>query len=143
MRNAISTNGKPTVLVAEKLGAGGVEMLKQVADVQTKLSMSKEDLLEAVKHADALVIRSATKASAAFAGAGGRAGGGVGSWAPSRLGPGPAGHILVCGPPRLHGQGSACIHTRAWPPAALGFGVMALIPAFQSASPDAGDARGV
>lgn len=61
VRAAISPNGRPTVLVAEKLGAGGVEMLKEVADVKTALNMSKEELLETVSQADAIVIRSATK----------------------------------------------------------------------------------
>lgn len=62
VRTAVAPNGRPTVLVAEKLGAGGVEMLKDVADVKTALNMSKEELLDVISQADALVIRSATKA---------------------------------------------------------------------------------
>ncbi|KAL6771313.1 PGDH1 [Auxenochlorella protothecoides x Auxenochlorella symbiontica] len=61
VRASLSTNGKPTVLVAEKLGAGGVEMLKEVADVRTVLNMTKEQLLENISTVDAIVIRSATK----------------------------------------------------------------------------------
>lgn len=63
VRASLSTNGKPTVLVAEKLGAGGVEMLKEVADVRTVLNMTKEQLLENISTVDAIVIRSATKVS--------------------------------------------------------------------------------
>jgi D-3-phosphoglycerate dehydrogenase / 2-oxoglutarate reductase len=52
---------RPVILVAEKLGAGGVEMLKQVGDVDCSYNLSKEDLLEKIKGVDAIVIRSATR----------------------------------------------------------------------------------
>lgn len=52
---------KPTVLVAEKLGVAGLEMLQQVANVDCSYNMTPEDLYAKVAHSDALIVRSATK----------------------------------------------------------------------------------
>jgi D-3-phosphoglycerate dehydrogenase len=54
---------KPTILVAEKLGEGGVEMLKQVGTVDCSYDLTKDELLAKISLVDAIVIRSATKAS--------------------------------------------------------------------------------
>ncbi|PSC74816.1 D-3-phosphoglycerate dehydrogenase family [Micractinium conductrix] len=56
-----SEAAKPTILVAEKLGAGGVDMLKEVGTVDCSYDLSKEDLLAKISLVDAIVIRSATK----------------------------------------------------------------------------------
>lgn len=53
--------GKPTILVAEKLGAGGVDLLKTVGNVDCSYNLSKEELLAKISLVDAIVIRSATK----------------------------------------------------------------------------------
>jgi D-3-phosphoglycerate dehydrogenase len=52
---------KPTILVAEKLGEGGVEMLREVGTVDCSYDMSKDELLAKISLVDAIVIRSATK----------------------------------------------------------------------------------
>ena len=44
-----ASEGTPTILVAEKLGAGGVEMLKQAGNVDCSYSMTKEDLLAKIR----------------------------------------------------------------------------------------------
>jgi len=54
-------DSKPTILVAEKLGADGVDMLKQQGTVDCSYDMTKEELLAKISLCDALVIRSATK----------------------------------------------------------------------------------
>lgn len=64
---AVAADGKPTILVAEKLGAGGVEMLKEVGEVDVSLNMTKEELIAKISLVDALVIRSATKVRPAAA----------------------------------------------------------------------------
>lgn len=56
-----SDAAKPTILVAEKLGAGGVDMLKEVGTVDCSYDMTKEELLAKISLVDAIVIRSATK----------------------------------------------------------------------------------
>eukprot|EP00878_Enallax_costatus_P000452 GHUV01000543.1.p1 GENE.GHUV01000543.1~~GHUV01000543.1.p1 ORF type:complete len:584 (+),score=238.81 GHUV01000543.1:209-1960(+) len=52
---------KPTVLVAEKLGGAGVEMLQQVANVDCSYNMTPEELYAKIAQSDALIVRSATK----------------------------------------------------------------------------------
>lgn len=52
---------KPTVLVAEKLGGAGLEMLEKVANVDCAYSMTPEELYAKVAQSDALIVRSATK----------------------------------------------------------------------------------
>ena len=51
----------PTILVAEKLGAGGIELLKTAGNVDCSYGLSKDELLEKIKEVDAIVIRSGTK----------------------------------------------------------------------------------
>jgi hypothetical protein len=53
-----------TVLVAEKLGAAGIDMLKAYGTVVEAFDMSQADLCAKVSLCDALIVRSATKARA-------------------------------------------------------------------------------
>ncbi|KAF5842120.1 D-isomer specific 2-hydroxyacid dehydrogenase [Dunaliella salina] len=52
---------KPTVLVSEKLGAAGIDMLKKTANVDASYGLSPEELKAKVALSDALIVRSATK----------------------------------------------------------------------------------
>lgn len=52
---------KPTVLVAEKLGAAGLELLEKVAIVDCSYNLSQEDLCAKISQCDALIVRSGTK----------------------------------------------------------------------------------
>ncbi|KAJ1700280.1 hypothetical protein LUZ63_000059 [Rhynchospora breviuscula] len=52
---------KPTVLVAEKLGAAGLELLKEFANVDCAYNMTPEDLCAKIALSDALIVRSGTK----------------------------------------------------------------------------------
>lgn len=52
---------KPTVLVAEKLGGAGLEMLEKVANVDCAYNMTPEELYAKIAQSDALIVRSATK----------------------------------------------------------------------------------
>jgi hypothetical protein len=52
---------KPTVLVAEKLGAAGIDLLEKVAVVDCSYNLSNEDLCAKISLCDALIVRSATK----------------------------------------------------------------------------------
>ncbi|PNH08967.1 D-3-phosphoglycerate dehydrogenase, chloroplastic [Tetrabaena socialis] len=60
-----SGKSKPTVLVAEKLGEAGIEMLRQTCNVETAYTMKPEDLCAKVSLVDALIVRSATKVTRA------------------------------------------------------------------------------
>ncbi|KAL6317311.1 hypothetical protein AAG906_030064 [Vitis piasezkii] len=52
---------KPTVLVAEKLGEAGLELLKGFANVDCSYNMSPEELCTKISLCDALIVRSGTK----------------------------------------------------------------------------------
>ena len=52
---------KPTVLVAEKLGAAGIDLLEKVAVVDCSYNLSNEDLCAKISQCDALIVRSGTK----------------------------------------------------------------------------------
>ncbi|THU72334.1 hypothetical protein C4D60_Mb04t11000 [Musa balbisiana] len=54
-------NSKPRVLVAEKLGRGGLDLLKGFADVDCAYNLSPEELRAKIALCDALVVRSGTK----------------------------------------------------------------------------------
>ncbi|MBE0416362.1 MAG: phosphoglycerate dehydrogenase [Coriobacteriia bacterium] len=51
------------VLVAEKIADSGVEMLKEHFDVKVKVGLSPEELVAEIPAYDALIVRSATKAT--------------------------------------------------------------------------------
>jgi len=71
------------VLVAEKIGASGVELLGKEFEVDVITGLTPEELIEAIPAYDALIVRSATKATRAVIEAGvnlkiiGRAGVGI------------------------------------------------------------------
>lgn len=58
---ATSVAGKPTVLVAEKLGEGGLNLLKEYANVDCSYNMTPEELCAKISLCDALIVRSGTK----------------------------------------------------------------------------------
>lgn len=74
---------RPRVLVADQLAEGGLERLREVAEVDVRTKQPEEALIEAVADADALVVRSETTVTARVLEAGqrlrvvGRAGVGV------------------------------------------------------------------
>ncbi|KAL5200762.1 hypothetical protein ABZP36_021965 [Zizania latifolia] len=53
--------GRPTVLVTEKLGAAGLELLRKFANVDCAYELTAEELRAKVSLVDALVVRSATR----------------------------------------------------------------------------------
>nr|XP_043623729.1 D-3-phosphoglycerate dehydrogenase 1, chloroplastic [Erigeron canadensis] len=68
-----SINSKPTVLVAEKLGAAGLDLLKDFANVDCSYNLSPEELCTKISLCDALIVRSGTKVSReVFESSGGR-----------------------------------------------------------------------
>ncbi|CAL1410201.1 unnamed protein product [Linum trigynum] len=66
-------DAKPTVLVAEKLGAAGLDLLKEFANVDCSYNLSPEELNTKISLCDALIVRSGTKVSReVFESSGGR-----------------------------------------------------------------------
>lgn len=53
--------GKPTVLVAEKLGEAGLDLLRKFANVDTSYNLTPEELAAKISLVDALIVRSGTK----------------------------------------------------------------------------------
>jgi D-3-phosphoglycerate dehydrogenase / 2-oxoglutarate reductase len=74
---------RPRILVTEKIADGGIDVLRSVGDVDVELQWSADELTERIAPYDALVVRSATKVTAALIAAAprlsvvGRAGTGV------------------------------------------------------------------
>ncbi|KAI3815230.1 hypothetical protein L1987_14891 [Smallanthus sonchifolius] len=69
----VSMDAKPTVLVAEKLGEAGLELLKDFANVDCSYNLSPEELCTKISLCDALIVRSGTKVSReVFESSGGR-----------------------------------------------------------------------
>ncbi|KAJ3677283.1 hypothetical protein LUZ60_003007 [Juncus effusus] len=58
---AVRAQAKPTVLVAEKLGAAGLELLKEFANVDCSYNLTQEELCAKIALCDALIVRSGTK----------------------------------------------------------------------------------
>ncbi|XAR72932.1 Phosphoglycerate dehydrogenase [Bertholletia excelsa] len=58
---AATMDGKPTVLVAEKLGKAGIKLLEEVANVDCSYNLSPEELCSKISQCDALIVRSGTK----------------------------------------------------------------------------------
>jgi D-3-phosphoglycerate dehydrogenase / 2-oxoglutarate reductase len=56
-----SPDGKPKVLVKEKIAESGVSLLREDFDVELGLDMSDEELSERIGDFDAIVVRSATQ----------------------------------------------------------------------------------
>ena len=59
-----SGNGRARVLVAEKIGDSGVELLRDHFDVEVGVGWSPEQLTERIADFDGILIRSATKLDA-------------------------------------------------------------------------------
>ncbi|MDA3005574.1 MAG: phosphoglycerate dehydrogenase [Actinomycetota bacterium] len=76
-------NDRPRILVTEKIADSGIEVLRAVGDVDVELEWSADELAERIAPYNALVVRSATKVTAALIAAAprlevvGRAGTGV------------------------------------------------------------------
>lgn len=58
---AAAAGGRPTVLVTEKLGAAGLELLRAFANVDCSYELTAEELRAKVSLVDALVVRSGTQ----------------------------------------------------------------------------------
>ncbi|KAJ8899976.1 hypothetical protein K2173_024087 [Erythroxylum novogranatense] len=56
-----SDESKPTILVSEKLGNAGIELLKKLGDVDCSYDISHDDLCKKISYCDALIVRSGTK----------------------------------------------------------------------------------
>lgn len=54
-------NEKPTILVSEKLGEAGLQVLRQLGHVECAYNLSPEDLCKKISSCDALIVRSGTK----------------------------------------------------------------------------------
>ncbi|KAJ6424363.1 hypothetical protein OIU85_001685 [Salix viminalis] len=68
-----SLNSKPTVLVAEKLGEAGINLLKDFANVDCSYNLSPDELCTKISLCDAIIVRSGTKVSReVFESSGGR-----------------------------------------------------------------------
>ncbi|KAJ6349766.1 hypothetical protein OIU78_006045 [Salix suchowensis] len=59
--DANSQETKPTILVSEKLGEAGLELLRSFGDVDCSYDLSQEDLCKKIASCDALIVRSGTK----------------------------------------------------------------------------------
>ncbi|KAI3512444.1 hypothetical protein L1887_19760 [Cichorium endivia] len=59
--DSLFANSKPTILVSEKLGDAGLELLKSFANVDCSYNLSPEDLCSKISMCDALIVRSGTK----------------------------------------------------------------------------------
>lgn len=69
----LAMGAKPTVLVAEKLGEAGLNLLKEFADVDCSYNLTPEELCTKISLCDALIVRSGTKVSReVFESSGGR-----------------------------------------------------------------------
>ncbi|KAF2302921.1 hypothetical protein GH714_011066 [Hevea brasiliensis] len=54
---------RPTILVSEKLGDAGLQLLRSFGNVECCYDLSNEDLCKKIETCDALIVRSATKVS--------------------------------------------------------------------------------
>ncbi|KAF9675077.1 hypothetical protein SADUNF_Sadunf10G0193900 [Salix dunnii] len=60
-KDTSSQETKPTILVSEKLGEAGLELLRNFGDVDCSYDLSQEDLCKKIASCDALIVRSGTK----------------------------------------------------------------------------------
>ena len=58
----------PKVLVADKVSAEGVDILRRVAEVDVKTGLTKDELVSCIGDYDGLVVRSATQVTAEIIG---------------------------------------------------------------------------
>ncbi|KAK9281146.1 hypothetical protein L1049_004040 [Liquidambar formosana] len=59
--SAVSSTSKPTILVSEKLGEGGLDVLRSFGNVDCSYNLSPEELCSKISLCDALIVRSGTK----------------------------------------------------------------------------------
>ncbi|XP_058728734.1 D-3-phosphoglycerate dehydrogenase 2, chloroplastic-like [Vicia villosa] len=59
--NVVVGNEKPTILVSEKLGEAGLQVLRKLGNVVCAYDLSPEDLCTKISICDALIVRSGTK----------------------------------------------------------------------------------
>ncbi|CAJ2656532.1 D-3-phosphoglycerate dehydrogenase 2, chloroplastic-like [Trifolium pratense] len=59
--NVAFNDEKPTILVSEKLGEAGLQVLRQLGNVVCAYDLSPEDLCKKISSCDALIVRSGTK----------------------------------------------------------------------------------
>ncbi|KAK9697096.1 hypothetical protein RND81_08G014900 [Saponaria officinalis] len=64
-RGPSSRKTRPTILVSEKLGEAGLNVLRQFGDVDCLYDLSQDDLCSKISKYDALIVRSGTKVSRA------------------------------------------------------------------------------
>ncbi|CAL5439339.1 unnamed protein product [Camellia sinensis] len=57
----LASSSKPTILVSEKLGEAGLELLRSFGNVECLYDLSPEDLCSKISQFDALIVRSGTK----------------------------------------------------------------------------------
>jgi len=69
---AQANGGRPRVLVAEKIGDSGIDLLRASFDVDLGVGWSREELAERIGDYDGILIRSATKLDAELIGRAGR-----------------------------------------------------------------------
>jgi len=62
--SAAEADAKPRVLVAEKIGDSGIDLLREHFDVDLGVGWSREELIERIGGYDGILIRSATKLDA-------------------------------------------------------------------------------
>ncbi|KAK6916318.1 D-isomer specific 2-hydroxyacid dehydrogenase, NAD-binding domain [Dillenia turbinata] len=60
-QNGTLSSTKPTILVSEKLGNAGLELLKQFGNVDCSYDLSQAELCSKISQCDALIVRSGTK----------------------------------------------------------------------------------
>lgn len=59
--DSVFANSKPTILVSEKLGDAGLDLLRSFAIVDCCYNLSPEELCSKISMCDALIVRSGTK----------------------------------------------------------------------------------
>ncbi|KAI3773249.1 hypothetical protein L1987_47774 [Smallanthus sonchifolius] len=59
--HSLFSRTKPTILVSEKLGDAGLDLLRSFADVDCSYNLSPDDLCSKISSCDALIVRSGTK----------------------------------------------------------------------------------
>lgn len=60
-KNNVVGNEKPTILVSEKLGEAGLQVLRKLGNVVCAYDLSPEELCAKISTCDALIVRSGTK----------------------------------------------------------------------------------
>lgn len=60
-RDPVIESSKPTILVSEKLGEAGLDLLRSFGNVECLYNLSPEDLISRISEFDALIVRSGTK----------------------------------------------------------------------------------